>query len=91
MLARESDCCDMDDDPGIITISFHDGGGGCFWRIDHAERWAMDTEEAIALVRWINRIVKRHCVKKKPVMWSPNLWFQIHYNKNILKQTELYI
>lgn len=57
-LMQERDCCDGNDMDQRIQITFHDGGGGYFWRIEHADRWSMDVDSK--LFRLLNVIANRN-------------------------------
>ena len=57
---QEPDCCDGNEEYQRIEIGFHDGGGGYFWRIESADRWAVDAHNASIFTRYLNQIADRN-------------------------------
>lgn len=57
---QEPDCCDDNAEYQRIEISFHNGGGGYFWRIESADRWAVNTKDGQILTRLLDQIADRN-------------------------------
>ena len=57
---QEPDSLDSRKDEQKILIGFHDAGGGHYWRIEKVNRWAMDSDDGIAFVKYLNSICKQN-------------------------------
>jgi len=57
---QPQDSCDGSEDYQRIEIGFHDAGGGYFWRIESAERWAVDIDAGKVFAKYLDGIANRN-------------------------------